>query len=409
MLGEQGIIAQGEAAALVNGLTDILTDLRAGTLKLDPTAEDIHTNVEQILVDRLGPVGKKLHTGRSRNDQVALDMRLYLREESKKVQRLIKELLCVLLTLAEKHAATIMPGYTHLQRAQPVTLGHHLLAYVCMLIRDCERLSDAQKRANVCPLGAGALAGTTFDLAPARVAELLTFPAVSLNSIDAVSDRDFVIEFCAAASILMMHLSRLSEEIVLWSSSEYSFIELDDAYSTGSSIMPQKKNPDVAELVRGKTGRVYGSLMAVLTQMKGLPLAYNKDMQEDKEALFDVIDTVKGCLAVYAPMLASMTVKVDRLRQAAEGGYTNATDLADYLAKHGVPFREAHAIVGQAVLHAISLGKNLSEIDLAQYRQWHPAFNADLYKALELETCVNHRVAAGGPALQTTPVEPSGG
>lgn len=402
VLGEQGIIAQDEAAAIVAGLEGILADLRAGTVELDPAAEDIHMNVEQMLIDRLGPVGKKLHTGRSRNDQVALDLRLYLRDEIKETQRLILQLLDVLLTLAEQHATTIMPGYTHLQRAQPITFGHHLLAYVAMLRRDFERLSDAQKRTNVCPLGAGALAGTTYNLAPARVAELLGFPEVAQNSLDAVSDRDFVIEFCAAASLLMMHLSRLSEEIVLWSSSEFGFVELDDSYSTGSSIMPQKKNPDVAELVRGKTGRVYGGLVAGLTQMKGLPLSYNKDMQEDKEALFDVADTVKGCLSVYAPMLAGMTVKRDRLREAAEGGYINATDLADYLAKRGVPFREAHAIVGKAVLHAISAGKNLTELDLTQYRQWCPTFDADLYTALELETCVNHRLVAGGPAPQTT-------
>lgn len=402
MLGEKGIISPDEASALVNGLRDILADLHSGAVQLDETAEDIHTAVEQLLVAKLGPVGKKLHTGRSRNDQVALDLRLYLRKETREIRRLLTELLNVLLDLAAQHAATIMPGFTHLQRAQPVTLGHHLLAYVAMFKRDYERLGDALVRTNVCPLGAGALAASTYPIAPARVAELLEFPATALNSMDAVSDRDFVIEFCAAGALIMMHLSRLSEELVLWSSAEFGFIELDDAYTTGSSIMPQKKNPDVAELVRGKTGRVYGDLMAVLTQMKGLPLAYNKDMQEDKEAVFDAADTLKGCLLVYPPMLAGMTVKSDRLLGAAAGGYTNATDLADYLTKKGVPFREAHEIVGKAVLGAIARGQSLSDIDLAQYREWCPVFDADLYAAIELKTCVDKRVAAGGPAPAAT-------
>lgn len=398
MLGEQGIISPAEAELLVDGLNAILVDIEAGKVEFDLAAEDIHMNVEQLLIARLGPVGKKLHTGRSRNDQVALDLRLYMRSEISGIQEQLLRLLKVLVDLGDKHIDTVMPGYTHLQRAQPVTLAHHLLAYSSMFKRDHERLTDVAKRLNVCPLGAGALAGTTYNLAPARVAELLEFDDVALNSMDAVSDRDYVVEFCAAASLIMMHLSRFSEEIILWSSAEYSFIELDDAYSTGSSIMPQKKNPDVAELVRGKTGRVYGDLFTLLTLMKGLPLAYNKDMQEDKEAVFDAIDTVKGCLLVFPPMLETMNVKAHNMRRAAEGGYTNATDLADYLAKKGVPFREAHEIVGHAVLYAIKQGQALSEISLSEYQQWSTVFAEDLYQAIDINTCVQKREVLGGPA-----------
>lgn len=398
MLGEQGIISPAEAELLVNGLSAILVDIEAGKIEFDLAAEDIHMNVEQLLIARLGPVGKKLHTGRSRNDQVALDLRLYMRSEITGIQEQLLHLLTVLVDLGDKHIDTVMPGYTHLQRAQPVTLAHHLLAYSSMFKRDHERLTDVAKRLNVCPLGAGALAGTTYNLAPARVAELLEFDEVALNSMDAVSDRDYVVEFCAAASLIMMHLSRFSEEIILWSSAEYSFIDLDDAYSTGSSIMPQKKNPDVAELVRGKTGRVYGDLFTLLTLMKWLPLAYNKDMQEDKEAVFDAIDTVKACLLVFPPMLETMNVKAHYMRRAAEGGYTNATDLADYLAKKGIPFREAHEIVGHAVLYAIKKGQALSEISLAEYQQWSTVFTQDLYQAIDINTCVQKREVLGGPA-----------
>jgi len=398
MLGEQGIIAPEEAERLVKELGSILLDIEAGKVEFDLEAEDIHMNIEQILIARLGPVGKKLHTGRSRNDQVALDLRLYLRSEIGAVQQQLLNLLMVISGLADNHLETIMPGFTHLQRAQPVTLAHHLMAYAAMFKRDHERLSDIVKRLNVCPLGAGALAGTTYNLSPSRVAEILEFEDIALNSMDAVSDRDYAIEFCAAASLIMMHLSRLSEEIIIWSTGEFAFIELDDAYSTGSSIMPQKKNPDVAELVRGKTGRVYGDLMTLLTVMKGLPLAYNKDMQEDKEAVFDALDTVKACLHVFPPMLETMTVKAHNMRAAAAGGYTNATDLADYLAKKGVPFREAHEIVGQAVLYAIKQGKPLSELSLAEYSQWSPVFAEDLYNAISLETCVEKREVLGGPA-----------
>lgn len=398
MLGEQGIITPAEADQIIAGLKELLAEIEAGKVQFDVAAEDIHMNIEKLLTEKIGAVGKKLHTARSRNDQVALDIRLYLREEIGQVKHLLLELIETLLELAQQHTETVMPGYTHLQRAQPITLAHHLLAYIAMFQRDVERLQDVLKRVNVCPLGSGALAGTTFPLNRGRVAELLDFPAITMNSLDAVSDRDFAIEFCAAASLLMMHLSRFSEEIILWSSSEFAFIELDDAFSTGSSIMPQKKNPDVAELVRGKTGRVYGDLMALLTVMKGLPLAYNKDMQEDKEALFDAIDTVKGCLLVFTPMLATMKVREDNMRKAAQGGFTNATDLADYLAKKGVPFREAHEIVGKAVLYCVEQGKALEEVTLEEYRQMSPVFAEDLYEAISIDYCVQARQVPGGPA-----------
>lgn len=402
MLGEQGIISPAEADQILAGLKELLAEIEAGKVEFDIAAEDIHMNIEKLLTEKIGPVGKKLHTARSRNDQVALDIRLYLREEIGQIKHLLLELIETLYELADQHTETVMPGYTHLQRAQPITLAHHLLAYIAMFQRDVERLQDTLKRVNVCPLGSGALAGTTFPLNRGRVAELLDFPAITMNSLDAVSDRDFAIEFCAAAALIMMHLSRFSEEIILWSSSEFAFIELDDAFSTGSSIMPQKKNPDVAELVRGKSGRVYGDLMALLTVMKGLPLAYNKDMQEDKEALFDAIDTVKGCLLVFTPMLATMKVREDNLRRAAQGGFTNATDLADYLAKKGVPFREAHEIVGKAVLYCVQQGKALEEVTLAEYQQMSPVFDEDLYEAISIDHCVKARQVPGGPAPAAT-------
>lgn len=400
MLARQGIISQPEGDQIVDGLRELLTEIDLGSVEFDTAAEDIHMNIEQLLTAKIGDAGKKLHTARSRNDQVAVDLRLYLKEEIQEIGALLAQLIEVLLVLAEEHLYTVMPGYTHVQRAQPVTLAHHLMAYVAMLQRDCQRLQDANKRVDISPLGAGALAGTTFPTDPEWVAEQLGFAGVALNSMDAVSDRDYVVEFCAAASLIMMHLSRFSEEIILWSSAEYGFVELSDAYSTGSSIMPQKKNPDAAELVRGKTGRVYGDLMAVLTQMKGLPLAYNKDMQEDKEALFDAIDTVKGCLLVFAPMLETMSVKQDRMAAAAAGGYTNATDLADYLARHGVAFRDAHEIVGKAVFYAISQGKTLGELTLAEYGQWTDSLADDVYDAISLKRCVEVRYHLAGPAPQ---------
>ena len=398
MLNEQNIISPEEGLLIAEGLTGLLADIEAGKVDFDPGAEDIHMNIEQLLTARIGPAGKKLHTARSRNDQVAVDLRLFLKDEMEAVEGLLTELLTTLMDLAEQHLQTVMPGYTHVQRAQPVTLAHHLMAYAAMFARDVDRLRDAYKRVDICPLGAGALAGTTFATDPLSVARNLGFSQVALNSMDAVSDRDFVIEFCSVAALIMMHLSRLSEEIVLWSSAEYGFIELSDAFSTGSSIMPQKKNPDAAELVRGKTGRVYGDLMAVLTQMKGLPLAYNKDMQEDKEALFDAVDTVRGCLMVMSPMLGSMQVRKDRMAEAAAGGYTNATDLADYLAARGVPFRDAHEAVGKAVLYAIGQGKSLAELTREEYREINAAIGPDVYEYISIARCVSARRHLGGPA-----------
>lgn len=398
MLTEQNIISPEEGLLIAEGLTGLLADIEAGKVDFDPGAEDIHMNIEQLLTARIGPAGKKLHTARSRNDQVAVDLRLFLKDEMEAVEGLLTELLTTLMDLAEQHLQTVMPGYTHVQRAQPVTLAHHLMAYAAMFARDVDRLRDAYKRVDICPLGAGALAGTTFATDPLSVARNLGFSQVALNSMDAVSDRDFVIEFCSVAALIMMHLSRLSEEIVLWSSAEYGFIELSDAFSTGSSIMPQKKNPDAAELVRGKTGRVYGDLMAVLTQMKGLPLAYNKDMQEDKEALFDAVDTVRGCLMVMSPMLGSMKIRKDRMAEAAAGGYTNATDLADYLAARGVPFRDAHEAVGKAVLYAIGQGKSLAELTREEYREINAAIGPDVYEYISIARCVSARRHLGGPA-----------
>ncbi|AQS58016.1 argininosuccinate lyase [Desulforamulus ferrireducens] len=398
MLGKVGVISQEEAAEIVRGLQELLEEIESGQVEFDVAAEDIHMNVEQLLTAKIGAVGKKLHTARSRNDQVAVDIRLYLKDEITVIRQQLKELIETLLDLAEQHLHTVMPGYTHLQRAQPITLAHHLMAYTQMFLRDRERLADCYKRADVLPLGSGALAGTTFPLDREYTAELLGFAEVSDNSLDAVSDRDFAVEFCAAASLIMMHLSRFCEEIILWSSGEFAFIELDDAYSTGSSIMPQKKNPDVAELIRGKTGRVYGDLLGLLTMLKGLPLAYNKDMQEDKEALFDAIDTVKGCLMVFRPMLATMTVRRENMAQAARGGFTNATDVADYLAKKGVPFREAHEIVGKAVFYCLQHNKNLEELTLQEYQELSPVFAEDIYDAIGVEYCAAARKVRGGPA-----------
>ncbi len=398
MLARAGIIRQQEAEAIINGLQELLEDIEAGRVEFSVAAEDIHMNVEQLLIERIGEVAKKLHTARSRNDQVALDVRMYLRDEIDAVLELLAGLVAALLDLAEKHVHTVMPGYTHLQRAQPVTLAHHLLAYCQMFERDMDRLRDCRRRVNVCPLGAGALAGTTFPLDREFVARELGFDGIAENSLDAVSDRDFAVEFAAAASLIMVHLSRFCEEIILWSSTEFGFIELDDAYSTGSSMMPQKKNPDVAELVRGKSGRVFGDLTALLVMLKGLPLAYNKDMQEDKEALFDAVDTVKKCLLVFRPMVATMRVRADNMARAARGGFTNATDLADYLVRRGVPFREAHAAVGRAVAYCLERGKCLEDLTLEEMRRFSPAAGEDVYQAIGIDRCVAARAVPGGPA-----------
>ena len=396
MLARQGILTDAEGQALIAALGEVLEDLQSGALAFDPAAEDIHMFVESVLTQRLGDLGKKLHTARSRNDQVALDIRLYLRDEAREIRSLIDQLLEALLVPIRAHADTIMPGYTHLQRAQPITFGHHLLAYCMMLLRDRGRLQDAVSRMNQSPLGCCALAGTTYPTDRESVAQALGFDGITLNSLDGVSDRDFCLELMSALSILMMHLSRLSEEIILWSSWEFQFIELDDAYTTGSSIMPQKKNPDMAELVRGKTGRVYGDLMALLTTLKGLPLAYNKDMQEDKEAVFDAVDTVKKCLRVFAPMIRTMKPLPENMYRAAQKGFINATDLADYLVKKGLPFRTAYKLVGQAVARAIQENKALSELPLDVLKQFSPLFEEDVYEAISLETCVRKRNSSGG-------------
>jgi len=398
MLARVGIISQSEAEAIVAGLTGILNDIEAGRVEFSVAAEDIHMNVEQLLIARVGEVGKKLHTARSRNDQVALDVRMYVRDELDGVGQLLTELTSTLLDIADQHLDTVMPGYTHLQRAQPITLAHHLLAYCQMFSRDMDRLSDCRRRVNVLPLGAGALAGTTFPLDRGFVAVELAFAGVTENSLDAVSDRDFAVEFAAAGSLIMVHLSRFCEEIILWSSAEFGFIELDDAYSTGSSMMPQKKNPDVAELIRGKSGRVFGDLTALLTVLKGLPLAYNKDMQEDKEALFDAVDTVKQCLLIFRPLVATMRVKKEQMARAARGGFTNATDLADYLVQKGVPFREAHEIVGRAVAYCLDCQKSLDELSLEELRGFSSVIESDVYAAIDVAHCVAARRVTGGPA-----------
>ena len=400
MLGRQGIIPQADAEKIIAGLNGILADLESGALLMDPTAEDIHMFVEAELTKRIGDAGKRLHTARSRNDQVALDVRLILRDEVAEIRVLIKKLLETLVKLAEQHTETIMPGYTHLQRAQPVTLAHHLMAYVWMLLRDDGRLCDAVRRMNFCPLGAGALAGTTYPIDRKLTASLLDFDAPVPNSLDAVSDRDFCVEIANALSLLMVHLSRFSEEIILWCSWEFKFIELDDAYATGSSIMPQKKNPDVTELIRGKTGRVIGDLTTLLTMLKGIPLAYNKDMQEDKEAIFDAIDQVVLCLKTFDPMLATMRVNKENMRAAAAKGFINATDCADYLVKKGLPFRDAYKITGTLVAKCIAEGLTLETLPLESYREACPQFDEDVYKAIALETCLNGRISEGGPSAQ---------
>lgn len=398
MLGDQGIIPAAEAETIINGLREILADLESGKLTIDPAAEDIHTFIEGELTARVGSAGKRLHTARSRNDQVALDVRLYLLSEAEALSRKIRELLETLLNLADRYKDAVMPGYTHLQRAQPITFGHHLMAYVEMFLRDLDRLKDCRRRMNLSPLGSGALAGTTYSLDRQEVAEALHMDGVTENSLDGVSDRDFCMELAAVLSIVMVHLSRFSEEIVLWCSFEFRFIELDDAFSTGSSIMPQKKNPDIAELVRGKSGRVFGDLMTLLTVMKGLPLAYNKDMQEDKEAVFDAVDTVKMCLTAFIPMLATMQVRTESMRAAAAGGFINATDCADYLVGKGLPFRDAYKAVGQLVARCIELGETLESLPLAEYTAVCDLFDTDVYEAISLERCVEGRTVAGGPA-----------
>ena len=401
MLGKQGIIPQEDADLIVKTLGEILTDIEAGKVEFSVDAEDIHMNIETILTERIGAAGKRLHTGRSRNDQVALDLRMYVKDEIVEIKALVVSLMETLLTLARAHTGTVMPGYTHLQKAQPVTFAHHMMAYFEMLRRDIGRLDDTYMRTNICPLGSGALAATTYPLDREAVARELGFDGVSQNSLDGVSDRDFALELLSALSILMMHLSRFCEELILWSSHEFSFVEMDDAYSTGSSIMPQKKNPDVAELIRGKTGRVYGDLVGLLTVMKGLPLAYNKDMQEDKEPVFDAIDTIKLCLPVFTDMLATMKVKEDALLQGAKGGFTNATDAADYLVKKGLPFREAHAVVGKMVAYALDHNKSLDQFRMEEFKACSPIFEEDVYDAISMETCVNGRSIVGGPAVKT--------
>ena len=386
-----------EKESIIEGLKGIQADVENGTLEITDEYEDIHSVVEANLIDRIGDAGKKLHTGRSRNDQVALDMRLYTRDEIEALDTLLKELLEVLLKLMKEHIETYMPGFTHLQKAQPVTLAHHLGAYFEMFKRDRLRMKDIRKRMNYCPLGAGALAGTTYPLDREYTAELLGFDGPTLNSMDSVSDRDYLIEMLSAMSTVMMHLSRFCEEVIIWNSNEYQFVEIDDAYSTGSSIMPQKKNPDIAELVRGKTGRVYGALMSLLTTMKGIPLAYNKDMQEDKELVFDAIDTTKGCLALFTGMLRTMRFRKQRMEDSAKNGFTNATDAADYLVNHGVPFRDAHGIVGQLVLYCIDKNIALDDMSLEEYKAISPVFEEDIYEAISMKTCVEMRNTIGAP------------
>ena len=402
MLGECGIIEKGESEKIVKGLQGILADLDSGALMIDPDAEDIHTFVEGELTARIGDAGKRLHTARSRNDQVAVDLRLYLRREIGEIVDQILDLQEAILAKAKEHQNTVMPGYTHLQRAQPISFAQHLLAYGAMLRRDVGRLLDCRARMNECPLGSGALAGTTYPIDRWETAKALGFTAPMDNSLDGVSDRDYAIELLSALSVLMMHLSRFSEEIILWCSWEFKFIELDDAYSTGSSIMPQKKNPDVAELVRGKTGRVYGSLITLLTVMKGLPLAYNKDMQEDKEPVFDAVDTVKLCLPVFTGMIATMKVLPENMRRAASAGFINATDCADYLTKKGLPFRDAYTAVGNLVYYCTERGKGLEDLSLEELRQISPLFDGDVYEALGLEACMGQRKSWGGPAPEET-------
>ena len=405
MLGKCGIIPQEDSQVIVKELNTILLDIQLGNVEFTVDAEDIHMNIEKILIDRIGDTGKKLHTGRSRNDQVALDLRLYLRDETKVIIAELKTLLLTILELSEQHLNTVMPGYTHLQKAQPITLAHYLMAYYEMFKRDYDRLHDCYKRINIMPLGSGALAGTTYPLDREMVAKLLDFDGVTQNSLDGVSDRDFALELCFDLSAIMMHLSRISEEMILWNTNEFGFIELDDAYSTGSSIMPQKKNPDVAELTRGKTGRVYGDLMSLLTMMKGLPLAYNKDMQEDKEQIFDAVDTVKQVLPVFTHMLETTTFHKETMRKGAAQGFTNATDLADYLVKRGIPFRSAHEIVGKMVAKALCENKALDDFTLEEMKEFSPQIQEDIFDAISLTTCVNDRKVTGGPAPAAVALE----
>lgn len=400
MLAKQGIIEQDEKEIIQTGLEELLVEIEAGEVEFDIAEEDIHMNLERLLIEKVGAVGKKLHTGRSRNDQIALDIRLYMRDELEIIDELLKNLQQVILDMAKENLDTIMPSYTHLQKAQPITFAHHLMAYFEMLKRDRDRLLDAKRRMNSLPLGAGALATTTYPLDREYVAELLSFSDICLNSLDAVSDRDFLIEILNAFATLMMHLSRFSEEIILWCSNEFQFIELDDAYSTGSSIMPQKKNPDIAELVRGKTGRVYGALMSLLTTMKALPLAYNKDMQEDKEMTFDALDNVKMCLPIFTDMLRTSKVRKDKMYEGAGGGFTNATDAADYLVKKGMAFRDAHEVIGKLVLYCVTNNKTLEGLTLNEYKELSPVFEEDVFEAISLETCVNLRKVIGGPAKE---------
>ena len=398
MLGEQGIIPMEDAEKIVEGLKGILADVRAGKIEWMVDAEDIHMNVETILTQRIGEAGKRLHTGRSRNDQVALDVRMYAKLAAGETIAMLEDLLDAILTIAQDNLHTIMPGYTHLQKAQPITLGHHMMAYAQMFLRDRERFRAAYRAADVMPLGSGALAGTTYPLNRERVAELLGFSRISQNSLDGVSDRDFLLDYLSAASICMMHLSRFCEELILWNTNEFRFVEMDDAFATGSSIMPQKKNPDVAELIRGKTGRVYGDLMGLLTVMKGLPLAYNKDMQEDKEAFFDARDTLVKGLTVFTAMLRTVTFRKDNMEKGASGGFTNATDCADYLVKKGVPFRDAHAVVGRLVAHCLDEGKALLDLTLPELQAFHPAFEQDVFDDLSMLACVEKRRIPGAPA-----------
>lgn len=400
MLGRQGILTDAEAEQIVAQLKQILSETEAGTLKITDDYEDIHSFVEAVLIERLGDTGKKLHTGRSRNDQVALDMRMYTRMEVIQTDGLLKELLETILSVMKAHTGTIMPGFTHLQKAQPVTLAHHMGAYFEMFKRDRLRMRDIYERMNYCPLGSGALAGTTYPLDRAFTAEMLGFYGPCQNSMDGVSDRDYLIEFLSALSVLMMHLSRFCEEIILWNSNEYQFVEIDDAYSTGSSIMPQKKNPDIAELIRGKTGRVYGAMVSLLTTMKGLPLAYNKDMQEDKELTFDAIDTVKGCILLFTGMISTMSFCKDRMEASAKNGFTNATDAADYLVGKGVPFRDAHGIVGQLVLYCIEKKIALEDMRLEEFKAVSPVFEEDIYDAISMKTCVEKRMTMGAPSRE---------
>ena len=400
MLGRQGIIPENDSRLIASALKDILADIEAGKVEFLVDAEDIHMNIEKLLTDRIGDAGKRLHTARSRNDQVALDIRMYLMDEMSEIKAMLVSLENTLITLAQNNLETVMPGYTHMQKAQPITFAHHVMAYAEMFLRDIDRLNDCRKRTDFMPLGSGALATTTYPIDREFVAGELGFSKVTRNSLDGVSDRDFAIELAGVLSIIMMHLSRFSEELIIWSTNEFSFVEMDDSYSTGSSIMPQKKNPDVAELIRGKAGRVYGHLIGLLTVMKGLPLAYNKDMQEDKEAIFDAIDTVKLCLPVFEGMVSTMKINSIAMRKGASGGFTNATDGADYLVKKGMPFRDAHAVIGKLVFYAISKDKSLEELTLDEFKQFSDSFDEDVYEAISVETCVSCRNIIGGPAKE---------